>query len=201
MSTTLGADRFTGLPDEEPSKKPSSRSKRTDSRSMLTALDEADHVRGASGPHVILEYGDYECPYSRQAFRSIRQLMKLEPARGVRFVFRHFPLIEFHPHSLAAARAAEAAALQGRFWEMHELLFYRQPLLGDDHLRDYARELGLDEARFARDRFGSETLARVLRDVERAKETGEVAGTPTFFIDGVVHRGAYDVDSLREAIA
>jgi protein-disulfide isomerase len=168
----------------------------------FTVLDEElDHVRGASGPHVILEYGDYECPYSRQAFRTIRHLMRLEQAREVRFVFRHFPLTEIHPNSLGAARAAEAAALQGCFWEMHELLFHRQFLLGDDHLRDYACELGLDEAQFERDRFGTETLARVRRDIESAEVSGEVTGTPTFFIDGAVHRGAYDVDTLLEAIA
>ena len=168
---------------------------------MLMTLDEVDHVRGSAGMHTILEYGDYECPYSRQAFRSIRQLMKREQARAVRYAFRHFPLVDFHPNALAAARAAEAAALQGRFWEMHELLFYRQPLLGDDHLREYARELGLDEAQFERDRLGSETLTRVRRDLERAQASGDVTGTPTFFIDGVVHRGAYDVDTLLEAIA
>lgn len=168
---------------------------------MLAVLDEADHVRGRSGPHVILEYGDYECPFSRQAFRSVRRLMKREQGQSVRFAFRHFPLVDFHPHSLPAARAAEAAALQGHFWEMHELLFLRQPLLRDDHLREYARELRLDEARFERDRFGSETLERVRRDVERAERSGEVTGTPTFFIDGVVHRGPYDVDTLIEAIA
>ena len=170
---------------------------------MLAALEEFDHVRGSPGPHVIVEYGDYECPHSRQAFRSIQRLVRIEQAqpRGVRCVFRHFPLTELHPNSLAAARAAEAAALQGRFWAMHELLFHRQFLLGDDHLRDYGRELGLDAARFERDRHGSETLARVQRDVESAERSGEVTGTPTFFIDGIVHRGPYDVETLLEAIA
>ena len=167
----------------------------------LAALEDVDHVRGASGPHVILEYGDYQCPYSRQAFRSIGRLMRREQANGVRYAFRHFPLIEFHENSLAAARAAEAAGLQDRFWEMHELLFYRQPLLGDVHLRDYARELGLEAARFERDRRGATTLARVRRDIKLARGSFGVTGTPTFFIDGVVHRGAYDVESLLEAIS
>ncbi len=170
---------------------------------MLAALEELDHVRGSPGPHVIVEYGDYECPHSRQAFRSTQRLVRLEQAqpRGVCIAFRHFPLTELHPNSLAAARAAEAAALQGCFWAMHELLFHRQFLLGDDHLRDYARELGLDEAQFERDRLGSETLIRVRRDVESAEASGEVTGTPTFFIDGVVHRGQYDVETLLKAIA
>ena len=92
----------------------------------LEPVDEVvDHVRGpASGP-LILEYGDYECPYSRQAYREIERVAT-ELAGGVRFAFRHFPLTQIHPHALAAAAAAEAAARQGRFWDMHELLFHRQ---------------------------------------------------------------------------
>ena len=166
---------------------------------MVAQLEELDHVRGASDASVILEYGDYECPYSRQAFRAIERLEQLQP-RGVRFAFRHFPLTEIHPHALAAATAAEAASLQGRFWEMHALLFHRQRALADDDLRAYARELGLDEARFERDRLGSETLARVRRDVASGEASGEVAGTPTLFVDGVVHRGAYDVETLLAAV-
>ena len=171
---------------------------------MLAELEEQlDHVRGPSSAPVILEYGDYECPYSRQAFRAIERLERLErlQPRGVRFAFRHFPLTEIHPHAQAAATAAEAAALQGRFWEMHALLFHRQRALADDDLRAYARELGLDEARFERDRFGSETLSRVRRDVVSGEASGDVAGTPTLFVDGVVHRGAYDVETLLEAVA
>ena len=90
--------------------------------------DDGDHVRGEPGTPVILEYGDYECPYSRQAFRSIERVER-ELSGRVRFAFRHFPLIQIHPHALAAAAGAEAAARQGRFWEMHELLFHRQKAL------------------------------------------------------------------------
>src|SRR4029450_8275344 len=92
--------------------------------------DEVDHVRGPSGAHLILEYGDYECPYSRRAFREIERVEK-QLKGDVRFAFRHFPLTEIHPHAFAAAAAAEAASLQGRFWEMHELLFHRQKALED----------------------------------------------------------------------
>jgi protein-disulfide isomerase len=171
---------------------------------MVAQLEEElDHVRGAPDAPVILEYGDYECPYSRQAFRAIERLMRLEQLqpRGVRFAYRHFPLTEIHSHALAAARAAEAAALQGHFWAMHELLFHRQRMLADDHLRAYAHELGLDETQWERDRNGSETLDRVLRDVASGEASGEVVGTPTLFVDGVVHRGAYDVETLLEAFA
>src|SRR5947209_5291024 len=131
----------------------------------LEPVDEVvDHVRGpASGP-LILEYGDYECPYSRQAYREIERIEK-ELAGGVRFAFRHFPLTQIHPHALAAAAAAEAAAVQGRFWEMHELLFHRQEALSERELPGYAAELGLDVARFESDRIAVPVLERVQRDV------------------------------------
>ena len=115
---------------------------------MMERLDEAvDHVRGGPEGRLIVEYGDYECPYSRAAFQQIERV-EAQLGDGVRFAFRHFPLTEIHPHALAAAAAAEAAALQGRFWEMHELLFQRQKALEDEDLRGYAAELGLDLERF-----------------------------------------------------
>jgi len=167
----------------------------------MEPLDEAiDHVRGPATGRLIVEYGDYECPYSRRAFREIERVERRLDGR-VRFAFRHFPLAEIHPHALAAAAAAEAAARQGRFWDMHELLFRRQMALEDDDLRRYADELGLDAAPFDSDRAGSAVLERVERDVESGMATGEVRGTPTLFIDGAVHRGAYDATALLEALA
>jgi protein-disulfide isomerase len=162
-------------------------------------LDEAvDHVRGGSG-RLIVEYGDYECPYLRQAFREIESVER-SLGDGVRFAFRHFPLAEIHPHALAASAAAEAAARQDRFWEMHELLFHRQKALEDDDLRRYAAELGLDLAAFDEDRAGPAVLRRIGRDVESGLASGEVRGTPTLFIDGVVHLGGYDATELMEAL-
>jgi protein-disulfide isomerase len=102
---------------------------------------------------------------------------------------------------MAAAAAAEAAALQDRFWDMHELLFHRQQALEDDGLRRYATELGLDVARFDDDRAGAAVLGRVRRDVDSGIASGEVRGTPTLFIDGVAHRGTYDAATLLEALA
>jgi protein-disulfide isomerase len=167
----------------------------------LAKLDDAvDHVRGPAAGRLILEYGDYECPYSRQAFREI-QRVEGRLGDGVRFAFRHFPLTEIHPHALAAAAAAEAAARQDRFWPMHELLFARQKALEDDDLRRYAAELRLDVGLFDKDRADASVLARVRRDVESGTATGEVLGTPTLFIDGVVHRGSYDAPALLEALA
>src|SRR6266480_7346517 len=105
---------------------------------MLEPLDdELDHVRGEARAPVILEYGDYECPYSRQAFRAI-EYVEREVSGRVRFAFRHFPLVQIHPHAFGAAAAAEAAALQDCFWAMHELLFQWQKALEDDDLRQYA---------------------------------------------------------------
>jgi formate-nitrite transporter family protein len=172
-----------------------------DSGSVVEPLDEqVDHVRGEAGTPLILEYGDYECPYSRQAFRSIERVERGLAGR-VRFAFRHFPLTQIHPHALAASAAAEAAAQQGRFWEMHDLLFHRQKALEDDELRSYAGELGLDLDRFDRDRAGDEIDARIMRDVASGDATGLVRGTPTIFIDGVLYQGGYDPAAFLEALA
>lgn len=167
----------------------------------IEPLDEAiDHIRGGPpGTRVILEYGDYECPYSRQAFREIERVER-ELKDGVRFAFRHFPLTGIHPHAAPAAAAAEAAALQGRFWEMHGLLFHRQAALEDEDLRGYAQELGLEVKRFDTDRIGGAVLRRVARDVKSGLASGQVRGTPTLFIDGVLHRGAYDASTLLAAL-
>lgn len=167
----------------------------------MKPLDEKiDHVRGPSAGHLVLEYGDYECPYSRQAFRAIERV-ETELEEGVRFAFRHFPLTGIHPHALAAAAAAEAAARQDRFWDMHGLLFHRQKALEDGDLRRYAADLGLDVALFDADRVSAGVLDRVRRDVESGIASGEVRGTPTLFIDGAVHRGSYDAAALLEALA
>jgi protein-disulfide isomerase len=175
--------------------------KRTATPQSVEPLDEElDHVRGGAAGRLILEYGDYECPYSRQAFREIERVER-RLGDGVRFAFRHFPLTEIHPHALAASAAAEAAALQGRFWDMHELLFHRQDALDDDDLRRYAAELELDVAMFDGDRTGATVLRRVGRDVESGLASGQVRGTPTLFIDGILHLGAYDAEALMEALA
>jgi protein-disulfide isomerase len=163
-------------------------------------LDEAiDHVRGPETGRAIVEYGDYECPYSRAAFREIEHVEQ-RLGDGVRFAFRHFPLTDIHPHALAASAAAEAASLQGRFWEMHTMLFRRQEALEDADLRSYAEELGLDVDRFDSDRAGDPVLLRIARDVEGGIATGQIRGTPTLFIDGVVHAGSYDAATLLAAL-
>ena len=167
----------------------------------LAPLDQnVDHVRGPAAGHLILEYGDYECPYSRQAYRAIQQA-EHQLGGNLRFAFRHFPLTGIHPHALAAAAAAEAAARQGRFWDMHELLFRRQKALEDADLRGYVAQLGLDAAVFDQDRAGAAVADRIRRDVDSGLASGQVLGTPTLFIDGVVHRGGYDPPALLAALA
>jgi protein-disulfide isomerase len=159
-------------------------------------LDEAvDHVRGRAGSPVILVYGDYECPFTRRAFREIQRVERARDG-AVRFAYRHFPLTDIHPHAMAAAGAAEAASLQDRFWEMHELLFHRQRALEDDDLRAYAAELGLDEQRFERDRVSEGVTARIWRDVQSGLSSGLVQGTPTIFIDGKLYQQDYRAETL-----
>jgi NhaA family Na+:H+ antiporter len=167
----------------------------------LQAFDPlVDHVRGPGAAPVLVEYGDYECPYSRRVFREIERVgRRLEG--GVRFVFRYFPLTEIHPHAMAAAAAAEAAARQDRFWEMHERLFHGQRTLQDEYLRRYARDLGLDLERFDADRASEAVFARIRRDVESGVDSGEVRGTPTLFVNESVYRGPYDAATLVEVLS
>jgi len=169
-------------------------------QSKIPPLDEAvDHARGAPDGRVILVYGDYECPYTRRAYREIQRVEARLPHR-VRFAFRHFPLTEIHPHALAASMAAEAAVDQGRFWEMHDTLFHRQKALEDDDLRRYATELGLDLVAFDHDRGGEAVLERIERDFRSGLDSGQVLGIPTVFIDGVLHDGPYAADALLAAL-
>src|SRR5258708_36121246 len=136
-----------------------------DDRQLAVApLDEkVDHVRGSPAGRLIIEYGDYECPYSRQAFYAIQQVERLLDG-NMRFAYRHFPLTSIHPHALAAAAAAEAARVQDRFWEMHELLFHWQEALEDSDLLGYAAQLRLDVATFDRDRGSTAAAERSLLD-------------------------------------
>jgi Na+/H+ antiporter NhaA len=168
---------------------------------LTDAVDPArDHVRGAhDAPITLLEYGDYECPHCGRAAPVIKELLGRFDGR-LRFVFRHLPLPDVHPNAALAAQAAEAAGAQGRFWEMHDLLFARQDALGAADLTRYARELGLDVARFEEDLRGGRFAARVGQDVNSAEEAG-VAGTPSFFVNEVRYRGSYDVESLATTLS
>ncbi|MFB7652663.1 MULTISPECIES: Na+/H+ antiporter NhaA [unclassified Streptomyces] len=163
------------------------------------AVDERhDHVRGPADAAVTLvEYGDFECPYCGRAESAVRDLLGSET--DVRYVWRHLPLTDVHPNAQAAAEASEAAARQGRFWDMHDLLLDRQDELGERDLLRHARELGLDMEVFREDLARRRGARRVAEDVDSADLSG-VSGTPTFFVNGRRHRGAFDIDALKRAV-
>ena len=157
-----------------------------------------DHLRGpADAPVTVVEYGDFECPYCGQAEAVVREL--LGDFGDVRYVWRHLPLNDVHPRAQLAAEAAEAAALQGAFWEMYDLLLAHQNALRPDDLIGYAEQLGLDLDRFTDDLKRHAGAARVAEDVDSADLSG-VSGTPTFFVNDRRHYGAYDIDSLSKAV-
>jgi protein-disulfide isomerase len=159
---------------------------------------DRDHIRGPEDALVTLvEYGDFECPYCGLAEPVIRQLLR--SFGDIRYVWRHLPLNDVHPHAQLAAEAAEAAAAQGAFWEMYEQLLTHQDALSRDDLIGYAAELGLDTERFANDLDEHAGAARIAEDVDSADLSG-VSGTPTFFINDRRHYGAYDIDTLSAAV-
>jgi Na+/H+ antiporter NhaA len=158
-----------------------------------------DHIRGSDdAPVTLVEYGDYECPYCGQAEVVIRSLLD-SFGDDLRYVWRHLPLNDVHPNAQMAAEAAEAAAAQGQFWEMHDRLLDRQDQLMPTDLARHANDIGLDMHRFWDDLRRREYTERIGADVASADMSG-VAGTPTFFINGARHQGAYDIDTLSEAV-
>jgi Na+/H+ antiporter NhaA len=167
---------------------------------LTTPVDPGrDHVRGPlDAPVTLVEYGDYECPFCGRAEDAVRSLLA-EFGDDVRYVFRHLPLVEVHPHAELAAEAAEAAGAQGRFWEMHDLLFANQNALEPPDLRRYASWLGLDVDRFWEDVRSRASSRHVLDDVRGADADG-VTGTPTFFLNGRRHVGPYDTETLAAAV-
>jgi Na+/H+ antiporter NhaA len=159
---------------------------------------ERDHMRGpVDAPVTIVEYGDFECPYCGQAEPVVRELLR--DFGDVRYVWRHLPLNDVHPRAQLAAEAGEAAGGQGAFWEMHDLLLDHQDALRPGDLMGYAEQLGLDLERFTDDLREHVGAARVADDVDSADLSG-VSGTPTFFINGRRHHGAYDINTLSRAV-
>jgi Na+/H+ antiporter NhaA len=159
---------------------------------------ERDHIRGpADAPVTVLEYGDFECPYCGQAEPALRELLREHGE--VAYAWRHLPLNDVHPNAQQAAEAAEAAAEQGAFWEMHDLLLDHQDALGFRDLLGYAGQLGLDLERFGDDLRTRVGAGRIAQDVDSA-DLSAVSGTPTFFINGLRHYGAYDIATLSAAV-
>ncbi len=166
---------------------------------LAVPVDPArDHVRGpAAAPVTLVEYGDFECPYCGQAEGAVREL--LADFGDLRYVWRHLPLTDVHPHAQLAAEATEAAATQGKFWELHDLLLDHQDALEAKDLLRYAGEVGLDVERFKRDILSHAGQSKVAADQDSA-DLSEVSGTPTFFINGRRHHEAYDLDTLEAAV-
>jgi Na+/H+ antiporter NhaA len=159
---------------------------------------DRDHIRGPEESLVtMVEYGDFECPYCGMAEPAVRELLR--DYGEVRYVWRHLPLTDVHPNAQLAAEAAEAAGKQGAFWEMHDLLLDHQDALQPRDLVGYADSLGLDTRRFAADLRKHAGMAHVSEDLESA-DLSSVSGTPTFFINGKRHYGAYDIETLKKAV-
>jgi protein-disulfide isomerase len=166
---------------------------------LTPPVSAEDHAIGRSdAPITLVEYGDFECPYCGRAYPLV-QAVQRRFGEHLRFVFRHFPLTQIHPHAAHAAEAAEAAGAQGAFWAMHDMLFAHQDALDDGHLAGYASSLGLDVARFGRE-LAEGVYAPIVRQHFLSGVRSGVNGTPTFFINGIRHDDAWDVPALTAAI-
>lgn len=168
-------------------------------RDLVAPVTAIDHQLGPEhAPVTVLEYADFECPTCKQAAPSLKLLLKHFPEQ-VRIVFRHFPMEEVHPHALAAAEAAEVAGGQGRFWEMHDLLFANQLHLKAPQLRSYAEQLQLDMARYAAEMDDEIYRQRIREHIETGRRSG-VRGTPGIFLNGVIHDVSTGLQSLFDKV-
>lgn len=165
----------------------------------LYSLSSADHILGpATATVTVIEYGDFQCPFCRAAYPAVKVMLEHFQAH-VRFVFRHFPVVEAHPLAERAAEAAEAAGAQGRFWAMHDRLFEHQQHLQDEYLRQYAFEARLDMPQYLRDMESRLYLPRVREQRNSGKRMG-CRGTPNFFVNGVLEDVSFGMDNLYRAI-
>ncbi len=166
---------------------------------LTMPVGDRDHIQGdVESPLTLLEYGDYQCPACGQAYPMVKALQKAA-GQQLRFVFRNFPLINAHPYAEHSAEAAESAAVQGHFWEMHDMLFENQRALEDRQLVQYASELGLDARTLINDLQEQRFAQRVREDFMSGIKSG-VNGTPTFFINEIRYDGDYDVESMLAAL-
>jgi protein-disulfide isomerase len=166
---------------------------------LILPVESRDHMQGsATAPLTLLEYGDYECPHCGAAYPVVKNLQETLGST-LRFVFRNFPLSTMHVHAEHAAEAAEAAAAQDNFWQMHDALFEHQTELGDGDLLNYGRDLGLDLKKYVEDLKRHAYLSRVKEDFTSGVRSG-VNGTPTFFINGIRHERAPSYQELLSAL-
>jgi protein-disulfide isomerase len=161
----------------------------------VPVTEDRDHIQGpAEAAVTLVEYGDYQCPYCGAAYPIIKEV-QARMGGTLRFVFRNFPISTSHPHAEQAAEAAEAAAHQGRFWEMHDLLYENQSRLGEEDLRSYAKELELDVPTFDQELADHVHAERVREDFMSGVRSGG-NGTPTFYVNGTRHDGSYEIEAL-----
>jgi protein-disulfide isomerase len=166
---------------------------------LTVPVGDRDHIQGPSdAPVILVEYGDYECPFCGKAYPMIKGIQQRMGDR-LCFVFRNFPISTSHPHAVRAAEAAEAAGAQGKFWEMHDVIYENQQTLEDDDLRTFAEQLGLDMERFDRDMDSRRHAERVRHDFMSGVRSG-VNGTPTFFLNGVRYDDRWDQGNLLRAV-
>ena len=172
---------------------------RTAAHISTLPMPDRDHIQGpGDAPIKLVEYGDYECPYCGAAYPIVKAIQERLGSR-LCFAFRNFPLANAHPHAEHAAEAAEAAHEQGRFWEMHDLLYENQDALEDEDLARYASSLGLDARRFIGEIQDEAHASRIREDFRGGAHIG-VNGTPSFFVNGARYDGPCDVESLLAAL-
>src|SRR5206468_10834149 len=165
----------------------------------MPVTEDRDHIEGpADAPVTLVQYGDYECPFCGAAYPIIKEV-QARMGKRLRFVFRNFPISTSHPHAERAAEAAEAAAAQGKFWEMHDLLYENQRDLRDRSLHAYAEQLGLDVDLFDKELAEHVHAGRVHEDFMSGVRSG-VNGTPTFYINGLRHDDSYEAEVLLDAL-
>jgi protein-disulfide isomerase len=165
--------------------------------SLKPAVNARDHVQGAEHASIeLVEYGDYQCPHCGRAYPLIKNI-QAQLGKNLKFIFRNFPLADAHPNAMHAAIAAEAAGVQGKFWEMHDIIFEHQEHLGDSHLVKYAANVGVDVEKFKSDFEKPEITERVESDFESGIRSG-VNGTPSFFINGQKYNGDWEGEEFLE---
>ena len=159
----------------------------------------SDHIRGSvnnNAPITLVEYGDYECPYTAMAYPIVKEIIR-QFGDKIYFVFRNFPLSDIHPHAQYASEAAEAAAAQDKFWQMHDYLFEHQKALDDNHLLQYAQKIGLDIHKFKGD-VSRHAYAPLIEESLKGGIDSGVEGTPTFFVNGLRYEDSWDFKTFSE---
>jgi protein-disulfide isomerase len=177
--------------------------KQKEVKRLTISVIGSDHIRGSANnnsPITLVEYGDYECPYTGMAYPIVKELIREFGNDKIRFVFRNFPLNEIHPHAQHAAEAAEASAAQNKFWEMHDYLFEHQKALDDGHLLEYAQKVGLEDIHKFKDDVSRHVYAPLIEESLKSGVDSGVEGTPTFFINGVRYEDSFDLRTFSKTL-